>query len=178
MMKLAASVSLAALALAGCATAQSQPVPPPPMMAAEGPASAAAVPADGLPYPLTVEGARSFIADVEKDLYDFSVIGGRAAWVNATYINDDTDALNAYFGTIGTEKGVKYASQAAKYAAVPGLDFDTARKLNILRGALVLAAPHPRPSRGCCPDPERPARNCRCLLRRSREVNDFPWRTR
>jgi peptidyl-dipeptidase A len=106
---------------------------------AEG-APAAAAPADTT-YPLTPDGARQFVAAVEKDLYDFSVIGGRAAWVNATYITDDTDALAAYFGTIGTEKGVKYALDAAKYAAVPGLDFDTARKLNILRGALTLPAP-------------------------------------
>ena len=135
-MKLAASVSLAALALAGCAanTAATAPV-------AEVPASAAAPAAEGLPHPLTAEGARQFIADVEKDLFDFSVISGRAQWVNATYINDDTDALAAYFGTIGTEKGVKYAKDAAQYSQVPGLDPDTARKLNILRGALVLAAP-------------------------------------
>ena len=136
-MKLVASVSLAALTLAGCATVQPEPLP---VAAAETPVPAAA-PADGLPHPLTVEGARAFIADVEKDLFDLSVIGGRAAWVNATYITDDTDALAAYFGTIGTEKGVRYASQAAKYATVQGLDFDTARKLNILRGALVLPAP-------------------------------------
>ena len=90
-MKLAASVSLAALALAGCATT------PPAQMAANVPndtpgttdAPAAAA------YPMTPEGARAFIAAVEKDLYDLSVIGGRAAWVNATYINDDTDALAA-----------------------------------------------------------------------------------
>ena len=137
-MKLAASVSLAALALAGCNTLQSEPAPV--AVAAAQPAPAAA-PADGLPYPLTVEGARAFVADAEKDLYDFTVISGHAAWVNNTYITDDTDAVNAYFGTIGTEKGVRYAVQAAKYATVTGLDYDTARKLNILRGALVLAAP-------------------------------------
>ena len=70
------------------------------------------------------------------------MISSRAQWVNATYINDDTDAVAAYFGTIATEKGVKYATEAAKYAQVQGLDFDTARKLNMLRGALALAAPH------------------------------------
>ena len=134
-MKLAASVSLAALALAACSTATS---PPPPQMAEGAPVAAA--PADTT-FPLTPDGARQFVASVEKDLFDLSVIGSRAAWVNATYITDDSDALAAYFGTIGTEKGVKYALEAAKYAAVPGLDFDTARKLNILRGALVLAAP-------------------------------------
>jgi len=137
-MKFAASVSLAAIALAGCAANTSSAAP-----VAEVPVSAAAAPAaaDALPYPQTPEGARQFIADAEKDLGDFSVIGQRAAWVNNTYINDDTDALNAYFGTIGTEKGVKYAMLAANYAKVPGLDPDVARKLNILRGALVLAAP-------------------------------------
>jgi peptidyl-dipeptidase A len=134
--KLAASVSLAALALAGCATT------PPAQMAADAPAlvndtpGTADVPTAGA-FPMTPDGARAFVAAVEKDLFDLSVIGGRAAWINATYINDDSDALAAYFGTIGTEKGVKYASEAARYAQIQGLDFDTARKLNILRGALV-----------------------------------------
>lgn len=138
-MKFAATVSFAALALAGCAanTSSAAPVAEVPAAAVEAPQAGAAA----LPYPQTPEGARQFIADVEKDLFELSVIGGRAQWVNATYINDDTDALAAYFGTIGTERGVKYATQAAQYARVPGLDPDTARKLNILRGALVLAAP-------------------------------------
>src|SRR5688572_22020813 len=133
-MKFAASVSLAALALAGCATPGSDAglVPQP---AASAPQTAMAEP------DRTPEGARAFVAAVEKDLFDLSVIGSRAGWVNATYINDDTDALAAYFGTIGTEKGVKYALEAAQWAKVPGLDPDTARKLNILRGALVLPAP-------------------------------------
>ena len=140
MKKLAISVSLAALAVAGCATT------PPAQMAADAPAAindtpgTTDAPAAGQ-YPMTPDGARAFVAAVEKDLFDLSVIGSRAAWINATYINDDSDALAAYFGTIGTEKGVKYASDAAHYAQVQGLDFDTSRKLNILRGALVLAAP-------------------------------------
>src|SRR5690349_18683912 len=122
-MKLAASVSLISLALVACATtaaapapggAAAEPLPPPPAINT-GPAR-------------TVEGARQFIANVEKELGDLTVIGGRAAWVNATYINDDTDALNAYFGTILTEKGVQYAKEAAEFSKVPGLDFDTARK--------------------------------------------------
>ena len=140
MKKLAASVSLAALAIAGCAPT------PPAQMAADAPAIVTDTPAtaDASPagaYPMTPDGARAFVAAVEKDLFDLSVIGSRAAWINATYINDDSDALAAHFGTIGTEKGVKYASEAARYAQVQGLDFDTSRKLNILRGALVLAAP-------------------------------------
>ncbi|MEO6199294.1 MAG: M2 family metallopeptidase [Sphingomicrobium sp.] len=91
--------------------------------------------------PATAQGARDFIARVEKDLFDLSVISSRAQWINATYITDDSDAIAAYFGTIGTEKSVAYANEAARYAAVPGLDPDTRRKLDILRTALVLAAP-------------------------------------
>ncbi|MEO6579705.1 MAG: M2 family metallopeptidase [Sphingomicrobium sp.] len=133
-MKFAATVSLAALALASCAAG---PPPSPNMMQAETGATAV----DTAHIDRTPEAARRFIVDVERDLGDLTVIGSKAAWVNATYITDDTDALNAYFGTIGTEKGVKYASEAAQWLQVAGLDPDTTRKLNILRGALVLAAP-------------------------------------
>jgi len=132
-MKLAASVSLTALALAACATAAAPPPPTPAV--AEAPAPAPAEPA------LTPEGAREFVAAAEKDLEGVSLIGSRAAWVNATYITDDTDMLNSYFGTIATEKGVKYATEAAKWLQVPGLNPDTVRKLNLLRGGLTLAAP-------------------------------------
>ena len=137
-MKFVSSVSLGALALAlaGCSTVAPAPV------------EVAAVEPAGPPLPAvndgvarTPEGARAFVAAVEKDLFDLSTISSRAQWVNSTYVNDDTDALAAYFGTIGTEKGVQYAKEAAEWAKVPGLDPDTARKLNILRGSLVLAAP-------------------------------------
>jgi len=126
-MKFDASVSLAALALAGCAanTSSTAPVAEVPAAAVEAPQAGAAA----LPYPQTPEGARQFIADVEKDLFDLSVIGGRAQWVNATYINDDTDALAAYFGTIGTEMDVRLAGEAARYQKASGLSTDTARKL-------------------------------------------------
>ena len=102
------------------------------------PASAPAAQANAA---LTPEGARAFVAAAEKDLLDLSLIGARAAWVNETYVNDDTDAVATYFGAIGTEKGVKYAKQAARFAAVPGLDPDTKRKLDLLRGSVGLAAP-------------------------------------
>ncbi|WP_420822285.1 M2 family metallopeptidase [Sphingorhabdus pulchriflava] len=89
----------------------------------------------------TVADAEAFLAKVEKDLFDFSVEGGRVAWINSTYITDDTDALAAKYGEIGTEKSVKYALEAAKYQKVAGLSAETSRKLDILRGGLVLPAP-------------------------------------
>jgi peptidyl-dipeptidase A len=89
----------------------------------------------------SIADAEAFIAKAEKDLFDFSVEGGRVAWVNSTYITDDTDALAAKYGEIGTEKSVQYALEAAKYQNVAGLSAVTKRKLDILRGGLVLPAP-------------------------------------
>lgn len=90
---------------------------------------------------MSADGAREFVARAENDLLDHALIQSRADWLNNTYVNDDSDAVAAYFGAIGTEKGVRYAKQAARFAAVPGLDADTKRKLDLLRGGLGLAAP-------------------------------------
>ena len=106
------TVSLAALALAGCAAVPAAPVTP--VAIADPAAVEPPIAADAAP---TADGARAFVERVEKDLFDLSVIGGRAQWVNATYINDDTDALAAYFGTIDTEKRVQYATEAARWLA-------------------------------------------------------------
>ena len=132
----AATVSLAALALAGCATTDADMA-----MAPAAPAAAPVATADDLAYPLTPAGAQAFVAAVEAESLELSDIAGRAYWVNNTYITDDTDRLAAYFGTIATEKGVEYASKAAQYARVEGLSDDTRRKLDIMRGGLTLAAP-------------------------------------
>ncbi|MGC1469626.1 MAG: M2 family metallopeptidase [Sphingorhabdus sp.] len=100
-----------------------------------------AVPAAAQNASPTSADAEAFIAKAEKDLFDFSIEGGRVAWVNSTYITDDTDALAAKYGEIGTEKAVAYALEAAKFQAVSGLSAETKRKLDILRGGLVLPAP-------------------------------------
>jgi peptidyl-dipeptidase A len=143
-MKTAASLLVLTTVLAGCATTD-VPLEERSLGAIEAPNTgatplqeettrvAAAAP--------TAEEARAFVARAEKELGEFSLISSKAAWVNSTYITDDTDTLAAHFGTIGTEMGVKFASQAARFNAVQGLDYDTRRKLNILRGGLTLAAP-------------------------------------
>ena len=136
-MKTAASLTALVFALAACTTTRSNSDPA--IKAADALDRAAdALAANAAP---TADEARAFVAAAEKDLADFSVISSRAQWVNATYITDDTDALASYFGTIGTEKGVSYASRAARFNDVAGLDYDTRRKLDILRGGLTLAAP-------------------------------------
>ncbi|MFV0645628.1 MAG: M2 family metallopeptidase [Sphingomonadaceae bacterium] len=90
--------------------------------------------------PTDAAGAKSWMTDVQKDLFDYTVDAGRIAWVNATYITDDTDMLAARSGAIGTQKAVRYALDAARLKDIDGLDYDTARMLDILRYNITLPA--------------------------------------
>ena len=89
----------------------------------------------------TAGDAEAFVARAEKELSDYTVDASRMSWINATYITDDTDALAAKFGAQGTEMAVRFALEAAKYQKVSGLSPDAKRKLDILRGGIVLPAP-------------------------------------
>jgi peptidyl-dipeptidase A len=89
----------------------------------------------------TAADADSFVASAEKELADINVYGQQVGWINNTYITEDTDAVAARVGTISTELSVKYATEAARYMALPGLSYDTKRKLDLLRGGLTLPAP-------------------------------------
>jgi peptidyl-dipeptidase A len=135
-MKAQVSVLALALSLAACTTAAAEQ---------QGPGSAAAAAEAPAPRQAgtvpTAQAADQFVAAAEKELAEFSVLQSRAEWVNATYITDDTDALSAHFGGLGTEMRVRLATEAARFASVPGLSADTKRKLDALRGGLTLPAP-------------------------------------
>ncbi len=90
---------------------------------------------------LTPADADKFVADAEKQLATFGVFNAQVQWINNTYLSEDTDAVSAKVGTDGTEMSVRFATEAAKYQAIKGLSFDTKRKLDFLRGGLVLPAP-------------------------------------
>ena len=108
-----------------------------PAVAAEQKAAAPAAKAEKL----TAADADAFIAAAEKDLFDYTVEARQVNWVNSTYLTEDTDAMASRINAVGTEKSVKYALEAAKYANAAGLSADTKRKLDILRTGLVLPAP-------------------------------------
>jgi peptidyl-dipeptidase A len=128
-MKVLASVALLALAAGTAVPAAAQQ------------AGAAPVQTAAPGYAMTAQGAAEFVAAVEKDLFDYSVEASRVNWVNANFVTVDTDALTAAINAVGTEKSVKYALEAAKFAAVPGLDPVVERKLTMLRTGIVLPAP-------------------------------------
>ncbi|MGE0281896.1 MAG: M2 family metallopeptidase [Rhizobiaceae bacterium] len=89
----------------------------------------------------TVEDAETFIKSAESELNAESIRVNRIQWVNSTYLTDDTDTLAAEAGAKQTELSVRLALEAAKFDAVPGLSDEAKRKLNILRGGIVLPAP-------------------------------------
>src|ERR1700712_1361860 len=76
----------------------------------------------------TIANADAFVAAAEKESADFSVFNAQVSWINNTYITDDTDAVAARVGAQGTEMGVRFAKEAARFQKVPGLSFDTQRK--------------------------------------------------
>jgi peptidyl-dipeptidase A len=89
----------------------------------------------------TADDAKNFVEETEKEMFDFSVDAARTYWINSTYINEDTDALAAKAGAEGTTKSVNAAIDAAQFNGVPGIDPVTKRKLDKLRGGIVLPAP-------------------------------------
>jgi len=89
----------------------------------------------------TAEDARNFVEDTEKEMFDFSIDAGRIYWINSTYINEDTDALAAKVGAEGTVMSVEAAIDAAQFKNVQGIDRVVSRKLDKLRGGIVLPAP-------------------------------------
>jgi len=89
----------------------------------------------------TADDAKQFVDDTEQQLYDFSLDASRIYWINANFITDDTDALAAKVGAEGTTMSVQAAIDAAMFNDVQGLDAVTRRKLDKLRGGIVLPAP-------------------------------------
>ena len=101
-----------------------------------------APPSRRAPATPTAAEADAFVARAERELAEFAVINARAQWVNATYITQDTDALAAHFGTIGTEMGGALRQRGgALPERRPASAPTRRRKLNILRSGLTLPAP-------------------------------------
>ncbi len=123
-----------AISLAALASALSMTAPASAQQATAAPAAAPAAVA-----PTTAE-ADAFVADAEKQLAAISLPNNQINWVNATNITDDTDALAAADNARVTALQVKLANGAARFASLPGLSFDTKRKLDLLRGGIVLPA--------------------------------------
>ncbi len=100
----------------------------------QGPAE---TPETGAP---TVEEADEFITGVEDWYRDFGEYSARINWVNATYINYDTDWLASRVAAEGTEMGVKFANEAKRFNDLD-LPAEMRRKIEFIKLGLNLPAP-------------------------------------
>lgn len=87
----------------------------------------------------TAAQARAFVAKAETELAAESLYVNHAAWVQATYINSDTNWLVARANAENTDLAVGLAKDAARFDHVT-VDDITRRKLYLLKQELVLPA--------------------------------------
>lgn len=84
--------------------------------------------------------ARKFVEEAEETLLKLGNEAGRAGWVAANFITQDTEALSALAGERSISAAVRYAKEAAKFDEAKQTP-EVARKLRILKTGLTLAAP-------------------------------------
>ena len=89
----------------------------------------------------TVEDAADFVAASEERLARLGQHSERMGWVLANFITGDTEMLAARAAEKFTAAQVEIASEAARFNDVEGLDYDTARKLNMLKSGITIPAP-------------------------------------
>ena len=94
---------------------------------------------NGAAHPTGAE-ALAFLDEVEQQYTTLGEEAARVGWVNATYINFDTDWLVANVDARTTELRVKYAKKAVMFDDVE-VPADARRKLELLKRALRLPAP-------------------------------------
>jgi peptidyl-dipeptidase A len=125
-----AHLPFARLIAAACLCAAFAACTPPPATTESPTAAAAPTAADAL----------AFLEEVERQYDTLGEEAARISWVQATYINFDTDWLVANIGARLTELGVEYAKRAATFN---GLDVppEARRKLELLKLGLTLPAP-------------------------------------
>ena len=89
----------------------------------------------------TVAEAQAFVARVDRELRELWTRSARAAWVNATYLGDDTDKLSAE----AEEAVMAYLSEtipaATRFDGLAGVPDADARALSLLKRASTLPAP-------------------------------------
>lgn len=84
--------------------------------------------------------ADAFVAEAEKSLKDTAEYASRASWLAATYINKDSQFIEARAGKEYTLQVVKYAKQVKNWDGAE-LNPETRRKLDALRLGLSFPSP-------------------------------------
>lgn len=130
--------------------AHAQQVPPP---AAAGISSKASTPSGGpsagnaTPGSVTIRGsvtikdAQSFINAVNERLLVLSTMAGRAQWIQATYINEDSELLAADYNEKLIAETTRFIKEAQRFRNLK-MPPDLARQFKLLELSLTLPAPN------------------------------------
>ena len=111
-----------------------------PVKPAATPAKPTAPPPVAAPKKPTIGDAREWLDRAEKRLLDLSVESGRADWLAATYIIDDSEILSAQANQRAIAATVELVKESEKFNGIP-LPEDMQRKIKLLRLSLTLPAP-------------------------------------
>ncbi len=85
--------------------------------------------------------AKAFVERAEAELLEKANKAGRAEWVYANFITEDTAAISADANAEFTQAIVENAVKAATFNDAKGIDAETARKLTMMRTGIVTPAP-------------------------------------
>ena len=88
----------------------------------------------------TPEEAKKFIDNVNTTALRLGMENSQAAWVQATYITDDTQAISARANQVYIDTMAKFAKDAGKFDKVE-VPADVRRQLNLLKLSLTMATP-------------------------------------
>ncbi len=88
----------------------------------------------------TSADAKAFVEKAEGEFLKTSIASERANWVASNFITEDTEQIAAEANQRRMELLASLAKEATRFDGL-ALDAETARKLKLLKNALVLAAP-------------------------------------
>jgi peptidyl-dipeptidase A len=88
----------------------------------------------------TADETKAFVDNANETLRKLGTVSAQAGWVQATYITGDTEALNARENQIFIDAVARLAKESVKFDDVE-VPADLRRELNLLKLALVMAAP-------------------------------------
>jgi peptidyl-dipeptidase A len=88
----------------------------------------------------SVDEAKSFLDTAEKKFDEIGIESARAAWVQANFITDDTEALAAAAAQRSSQYAVQVAKDAVRFDQTE-LPADLRRKMTLLKVGFTLAVP-------------------------------------
>lgn len=129
-----ASSCVAVLALGACTNAQTESVE----STVDTLTAAATTPVETR---ATVQEAREFLKNAERDIVEVARVGARAAWINANFVTFDTNSLVADASAVGSKLSTRLSNEAKRFNDVD-LPEDMRRKVDMLKRGSNFPAPN------------------------------------